>query len=238
MLRLLPLPRQVIWRKPAKEGLPIPWSRYTWRRGSVPLWWGVHMRNNGLGEAEIKIKEHRTFKGREHLLRRNTCQYACFVCVKGLGWERGGGHGCCRQEQGQGWDESVERVSWKPRSARVLHGWLLAGTKRYVRRLQKRYMPSPRLDPEDGDDDVSHTNGAGPSSGSIMNGPHSESSTPRSTTETGGGGGLPRSSTGLSQAHWDPSLRVRLMFVSLLRKGTPDRDRSEAKLASAFDFVS
>jgi hypothetical protein len=28
------------------------------------------------------------------------------------------------------------------------------------------------------------------------------------------------------------------MFVSLLRKGTPDRDRSEAKLASAFDFVS
>lgn len=38
-------------------------GRYTWRRGSVPLWWGVHMKNNGLGEAEIKIKEQRTFKG-------------------------------------------------------------------------------------------------------------------------------------------------------------------------------
>ena len=29
-----------------------------------------------------------------------------------------------------------------------------------------------------------------------------------------------------------------VLFVSLLRKGTPERDRSEAKLASAFDFVS
>jgi hypothetical protein len=29
-----------------------------------------------------------------------------------------------------------------------------------------------------------------------------------------------------------------VVFFSLLRKGTPDRDRSEAKLAEAFDFVA
>lgn len=33
----------------------------------------------------------------------------------------------------------------------------------------------------------------------------------------------------------DRSLQVPLCFVSLLRKGTPDRDRSEAKLAAAYD---
>jgi hypothetical protein len=31
---------------------------------------------------------------------------------------------------------------------------------------------------------------------------------------------------------------VPVVFFSLLRKGTPDRDRSEAKLAEAFDYVS
>ena len=35
-----------------------------------------------------------------------------------------------------------------------------------------------------------------------------------------------------------PSLSVPIVFISLLRKGTPDKDRSEAKLASAFDTVS
>ncbi len=35
----------------------------------------------------------------------------------------------------------------------------------------------------------------------------------------------------------DPSALVSVVFFSLLRKGTPDRDRSEAKLAEAFDYV-
>jgi hypothetical protein len=33
-------------------------------------------------------------------------------------------------------------------------------------------------------------------------------------------------------------VQVPIVFFSLLRKGTPDRDRSEAKLAEAFDYVS
>lgn len=34
------------------------------------------------------------------------------------------------------------------------------------------------------------------------------------------------------------AVQVPVVFFSLLRKGTPDRDRSEAKLAEAFDYVS
>lgn len=54
---------QIIWRHVHKRDEAVPWSRYTWRRGSVPLWWSVEMKNNGLGEAVIKIKEQHTFKG-------------------------------------------------------------------------------------------------------------------------------------------------------------------------------
>ncbi|GLC42427.1 hypothetical protein PLESTB_001097500 [Pleodorina starrii] len=119
---------QVIWRQQQRDGSLLLWSRYTWRRGSAPLWWGVSIKNNGIGEAEIKIRPHNTFKG----------------------------------------------------------------SKRYVRRLQERYTPNPQLDPD-----------------------------PPSASGDG-----------------EPSRHVPVTFVSLLRKGLPDRDRSEAKLASAFDFVA
>lgn len=130
---------QIVWkqvRAPFSHGpgspLPPPsylWSRYAWRRGSVPLWWGVKIKNQGMGEAEIKINPSCTFKG----------------------------------------------------------------SRKYVRRLQKRFMPDPHLDPDDFVQPLE------------LN---------------------PRS---------DSSLRVPLLLVSLLRKGTLDKDRSETKLASAFD---
>lgn len=120
---------QVLWRH-AEPGKPIPWTRYTWRRGSVPLWWTVTIRNAGVGEAEIRIRNTNTFRG----------------------------------------------------------------SRRYVRRLQKRYVPNPHLDPDPPE--------------------------------------IPAGSPS------DPSLQVPVVFFSLLRKGTPDRDRSEAKLAEAFDFVA
>jgi hypothetical protein len=67
--------RQIIWRMAqhahraagaggARGPTPdVQWSRYTWRRGSVPLWWGVSIKNQGIGEAEIKIRQGQTFKG-------------------------------------------------------------------------------------------------------------------------------------------------------------------------------
>lgn len=88
---------------------------------------------------------------------------------------------------------------------------------RYVRRLQKRYMPDPHLDP-DGEEEGAAAAAAG---GSQQQPQQAPSNGPPSS----GGSG-------------DRSLSVPVVFVSLLRKGTPDKDRSETKLASAFDFVS
>eukprot|EP00878_Enallax_costatus_P030322 GHUV01033006.1.p1 GENE.GHUV01033006.1~~GHUV01033006.1.p1 ORF type:complete len:414 (+),score=91.02 GHUV01033006.1:1544-2785(+) len=122
---------QVVWKHPDYSEQPIPWSRYTWRRGSVPLWWTVNIRNGGMGEAEIKIRSTNTFRG----------------------------------------------------------------SRRYVRRLQKRYMPDPHL--------------------------HQGSADELAVV-----------------AGTDASLQVPVVFFSLLRKGTPDRDRSEAKLAEAFDYMA
>lgn len=119
---------QIVWKHNAPNK-PVAWSRYVWRRGSVPLWWSVSLKNVGI-EAEIVIKPQNTFRG----------------------------------------------------------------SYRYVRRLQKRYMPNPHLDPDP---------------------PEPQDDRPRQ----------------------DLSLTVPIMFVSLLRKGTPDKDRSEAKLSSAFNFV-
>lgn len=54
--------------------------------------------------------------------------------------------------------------------------------------------------------------------------------------EAGPGGQA--SVSGFSIQRQPTDMQVPLMFVSLLRKGTPDKDRSEAKLASAFDFMA
>ena len=57
---------QIIWRLAPNADMrkaAVQWSRYTWRRGSVPLWWSVKIKNNGMGEAEIKIQQSGTFKG-------------------------------------------------------------------------------------------------------------------------------------------------------------------------------
>ena len=62
---------QVIWRAARPQhgatsgSAPtvFHWSRYTWRRGSVPLWWSVKIKNQGMGEAEIKIQQNNTFRG-------------------------------------------------------------------------------------------------------------------------------------------------------------------------------
>ncbi len=130
-----------------------------------------------------------------------------------------------------------------------------------MRRLQKRYCPVPWLDPGDAPGGSGAAPGSGNTNGSGSpshldqqqqqpdaaaaaasggGGGSSAGGTPRSTSGlstgsgAGGGGGAAAAAGGVA----DPSLAVPLCFVSLLRKGTPDRDRSEAKLAAAFDFVS
>ncbi|KAL6757783.1 SacI homology domain-containing protein [Haematococcus lacustris] len=158
---------QVLWRRPGSKDAqsPTAWSRYVWRRGSVPLWWGVHLRN-GIGEAEIKIKERNTFKG----------------------------------------------------------------SRRFVRRLQKRYTPAHHLDPET----LSEGGAASTTATSLLSG---TTGTLEAAAAGGSGAGAAAQAPGRTVAA-DPSLSVPVLFVSLLRKGTPNQDRSEAKLASAFDYMA
>ena len=148
------------------------WSRYTWRRGSVPLRWSVKIKNQGIGEAEIRIQSNNTFKGSRRQVLKSIA-----VVLWSLGWE-------CTTPCLWSWSS-----------------FLLWPLDRYVRRLQKRYNPDPFLDP---DPDAA----------------------------SGGNAGAPSKASSL-----DASLRVPLVFVSLLRKGTLEKDRSETKLASAFDAV-
>jgi hypothetical protein len=127
--------------------------RYTWRRGSVPMWWTVNIRNGGMGEAEIKIRSTNTFRG----------------------------------------------------------------SRRYVRRLQRRYMPNPHLEP-DGEQEAAAAAAAAAPAGS-----HDASLQVgrriiivlRCPCHDCCGDDLPAVLL----------VQVPVVFFSLLRKGTPDRDR-------------
>lgn len=32
------------------------WSVHTWRRGTVPIWWGAEMKNGGFGDVDVNVK--------------------------------------------------------------------------------------------------------------------------------------------------------------------------------------
>ncbi len=71
---------QIVWKavRPhqaaaAASPTTFHWSRYVWRRGSVPLWWSVKIKNQGMGEAEIKIQKTNTFRGSRRCDQRFRC---------------------------------------------------------------------------------------------------------------------------------------------------------------------
>ncbi len=39
------------------------WSRYVFRRGTVPIWWGVELKSGGVGEANIVIPSATPYQG-------------------------------------------------------------------------------------------------------------------------------------------------------------------------------
>jgi hypothetical protein len=192
-----PIPLQVIWRQQQRDGRLLLWSRYTWRRGSAPLWWGVSIKNNGIGEAEIKIRPHNTFKGSKRCARAmHDARRGCLM-VQRCSYMDGGPFGVwlsldALRHSSLAPNVCCTRASLNWNTSPILSApWVGAGA-RYVRRLQERYTPNPQLDPD----------------------------------------------PPVAGADGELSRHVAVTFVSLLRKGLPDRDRSEAKLASAFDFVS
>ena len=54
---------QVLWTQPASLEQPLKWSSYAWRRGTVPIWWGVQLKSGGVGEAEIVIPSATPYRG-------------------------------------------------------------------------------------------------------------------------------------------------------------------------------
>ena len=44
-------------------GGSLQWSRYVWRRGTVPIWWGVEMKNGGLGDTDVVIAANNPYQG-------------------------------------------------------------------------------------------------------------------------------------------------------------------------------
>ena len=62
----------IVWKKAGKEAgandnkntTSIRWCRHFWRRGTVPIWWGVQIQplNKGL-HAEVYVKDQRTYVG-------------------------------------------------------------------------------------------------------------------------------------------------------------------------------
>lgn len=45
------------------EGQHLKWSSYVWRRGTVPIWWGVELKSGGVGEAIINVNSRSPYKG-------------------------------------------------------------------------------------------------------------------------------------------------------------------------------
>ena len=45
------------------EGARVRWSSFLWRRGTVPIWWGVELRSGGVGEANIVVSPSRPYRG-------------------------------------------------------------------------------------------------------------------------------------------------------------------------------
>ena len=54
---------QVVWTQPASLDTPLKWSSYVWRRGTVPIWWGVELKSGGVGEATIVIPSPTPYQG-------------------------------------------------------------------------------------------------------------------------------------------------------------------------------
>lgn len=52
------------------EGARVRWSSFLWRRGTVPIWWGVELRSGGVGEANIVVSPSRPYRGTRRRARR------------------------------------------------------------------------------------------------------------------------------------------------------------------------
>ena len=64
----------VIWTRPSvanEQVAAIRWARCVWRRGTVPIWWGVHLRSIQKGlAADTYVREHSPYHGTASYFKR------------------------------------------------------------------------------------------------------------------------------------------------------------------------
>ena len=53
-----------------------------WRRGTVPIWWGVELKSGGVGEATINVNARNPYRGTAR------CAAKLSVVMLGKRWEK------------------------------------------------------------------------------------------------------------------------------------------------------
>ncbi|KAK9842777.1 hypothetical protein WJX74_002313 [Apatococcus lobatus] len=66
---------QLVWRRSQPHGEPLRWCSHVWRRGTVPIWWGVQLQSGGVGEATISVSSRHPFWGTRRYFRRLQRRY-------------------------------------------------------------------------------------------------------------------------------------------------------------------
>ena len=57
----------------------LPWSTYVWRRGTVPIWWGVEIKSGGVGEASIVVSNAKPYRGTKRSVELSLLKMLCPV---------------------------------------------------------------------------------------------------------------------------------------------------------------
>ncbi len=66
LLQLLYVPQ------PSGLSRELQWSTYVWRRGTVPIWWGVEIKSGGVGEATIVVSNAKPYRGTKRLVHKTS----------------------------------------------------------------------------------------------------------------------------------------------------------------------
>ncbi|XP_043716293.1 probable phosphoinositide phosphatase SAC9 [Telopea speciosissima] len=64
---------QLVW-VPRRSGQSVPFNRYLWRRGTIPIWWGAELKITA-AEAEIYVSSCHPYKGSSQYYQRLSRRY-------------------------------------------------------------------------------------------------------------------------------------------------------------------
>eukprot|EP00210_Caulerpa_lentillifera_P002977 g2842.t1 len=61
---------QIVWREIEDSKEQVFWTRYSWRRGTVPIKWTTRLKSKGFGKPEIRVRDDQPFNGCKNYIRR------------------------------------------------------------------------------------------------------------------------------------------------------------------------